>query len=77
MSLSYEWSYLLDSIMQLSQIISTMISTVKFEINNLPFTIEDFVKGEFNWNMYEITPPCYAINTCILYLLFFKQHDFS
>ena len=24
--------------------------------------------------MYEITPPCYAINTCILYRLCFKQH---
>ena len=80
MSLSYKWSYLLDSIMQLSQIISTMISTVEFERNNLSFTIEDFLKGEFNWNMYEITPPCYAINACILYplclnnMVFLKEH---
>ena len=60
----------------LSQIIATMISTVKCERNNLPFTIKDILKGEFNWNMYEITPPCYAINTCILYRLRFKQHGF-
>ena len=26
--------------------------------------------------MYESTPPCYAINTCILYWLCFKQHGF-
>ena len=57
-SLSDKVSYLLDSIMLLSQIIATMISTVKFERNNLPFTIEDILIGEFNWNMYEITPPC-------------------
>ena len=41
MSLSDKVSYLLDSIMLLSQIIATMISIVKFERNNLPFTIED------------------------------------
>ena len=73
MSLSDKLSYLLDSIMLLSQIIATMISTVKFKRNNLPFTIEDILKGEFNWNMYEITPPCYVINTCILYRLYFKH----
>ena len=39
-------------------------------------TIEDILKGEFNWNMYEITPPCYVINICILYRLYFKQNDF-
>ena len=48
-SLSDKLSYLLDSIMLLSQIIATMISTVKFERNNLPFTIEDILKVEFNW----------------------------
>ena len=74
MSLSDKVSYLLDSIMLLSQIIATMISTVKFERNNLPFTIEDILKGEFNWNMYEIIPPCYVINICILYLLCFKKN---
>ena len=42
--------------MLLSQIIATMIPTVKCEGNNLPFTIEDNLKGELNWNMYEITP---------------------
>ena len=76
MSLSDKVSYLLDSIMLLSQIIATMISIVKFEKNNLPFPIEDILKGEFNWNMYEITPPCYVINICILYRLYFKQHGF-
>ena len=55
-SLSDKVCYLLDSIMLLSQIIATMISTVKFERNNLPFTTEDILKGEFYWNMYEITP---------------------
>ena len=76
MSFSDTVSYLLDSIMLLSQIIATMIFTVKFKRNNLPFTIEDILKGEFNWNMYEITPPCYVINICILYRLYFKQHGF-
>ena len=76
MSLSDKVSYLLDNIMLLSQIIATMISTVKFERNNTPFTIEDILKGELNWNMYEITPPCYIINICILYRLYFKQNDF-
>ena len=76
MSLSDKVSHLLDSIMLLSQIIATMISTVKFEGNNHPFTIEDILKGEFNLNMYEITLPCYVITICILYRLHFKQHDF-
>ena len=76
MSLSDELSYLIDSIMLLSEIIATIISTVKFERNNFPFTIEDNIKGEFNWNMYEITPSCYAINTCILCWLCFKQLGF-
>ena len=53
--------------MMLSQIIATMISTVNFENNNLPFTIENVLKGELNWNIYEITPPCYVINICILH----------
>ena len=35
--------------------IATMISTFKFERYNHPFTIKDILKGEFNWNMYEIT----------------------
>ena len=43
MSLSENVSYLLDSIMLLSQIIATMISTIKFERNNLPFTFEDIL----------------------------------
>ena len=73
-SFSYKASYLLDSIMLLSQIIATMISTVKFERNDLPFTIGDILKGEFNWNIYEITPPCYVIDICILYRLYFKQY---
>ena len=51
MSLSDKESYLLDSIVLFSQIIATLISTVKFERNNL--TTEDILKGEFNWNMYE------------------------
>ena len=76
MSLSDKVSYLLDSIMLLSQIIATMISTAKFERNKLSFTIEHSLKGEFNWNMYEITPPCYVINICILYRLYFEQHGF-
>ena len=73
MSLSDKVSYLLDSIVLLSQIIATMISTVKSDRNNLSFTIEDIFKGEFNWNMYEITPPCYVINICILYRLYFNK----
>ena len=71
MSLSDKVSYLLDGIMLLSQIIGTMLFTVKFKRNNLPFTTEDILKGEFNRNMYEITPPCYVINICILYRLYF------
>ena len=58
MSLSDKVFYLLDSSMLLSQIIATMISTARFERNNLPFTIEGILKGEFNWNIYEITSPC-------------------
>ena len=76
MSFSDKVSHLLDSIILLSKIIATMISTVKFERNNRPFTIEDILKGEFNWNMYEITLPCYVMNICILYQFHFKQHDF-
>ena len=76
MPLSDKLSYLLDSIMLLSQIIATVISAVKCERNNLPFTIEAFLQGEFNWNVYEITQPCYAINACILYRLCFKQYGF-
>ena len=76
MSLSDKVLYRLDNIMLLSHIIATMISTVKFERNNLPFTIEDILKCEFNWNMYEITPPCYVIHVCILYLSYFKQRGF-
>ena len=76
MSLSDKVSYLLDSIMLLTQIITSMISTVKFKRHKLPFTIEDILKGEFNWNMHEITPPCYVINICIVYRLYFKQHGF-
>ena len=55
MSLSDKVSHLLDSIILLSQIIATMISTVKFERNNLPFTIEDILKGEFNWKLWNYT----------------------
>ena len=76
MSLSDKLSYLFDSIRLLSQIIATMISTVKCEGNSLPSTIEDILKGESNWNRYEIIPPCYAINTCILYRLCFERHGF-
>ena len=76
MSLSDKVSYLLDSITLLLQIIACMISTINFEINILPFTIEDILKGEFNWNMHEITPPCHVIYICILYRLYFKQHGF-
>ena len=76
MSLSSKVSYLLDNIMLLSQIIATMISTVKFERHNHPFTTEDIVKGEFTWNMYEITSPCYVMNVRVLYRLYFKQHGF-
>ena len=75
-SLSDKLSYLLDSFKLLSQIIATMVSTVKFERNNLPFTIEDILKGEYNGNMYENTPPCFAIYTCVLYRLCPKQHGF-
>ena len=73
MSLSDKLSYLLDNIMLSSQIIAAIISTVKCERNSIPFTIEDVLKGEFNRNMYEITPPCYAINKCILHLLCFNS----
>ena len=51
-------------------------STGKFERNNPPFTIENILKGEFNWNMYEITLPCYVMNICILSRLNFKQHGY-
>ena len=63
--------------MLLSQIIATMISTVKFERNSFPFTIEDINKGEFNWNMYEITPQYYAIITCISSDYFLNNMVFS
>ena len=73
MLLSDKVSYLLDSIILLSQIIAYMIPTVPFERNNLPFTFEDILKGEFSWNMYKITPPCHVIHICILYRLYCKQ----
>ena len=76
MSLSDKASYLPDSIMLLLQIIATMLSTVKFERSNLPFTTEDIIKGELNWSMHEITPPCYVINICILYRLYFNKMSF-
>ena len=76
MSLLDKLSYLLDSIMLLSRIITTMISTGKCERNNLPFTIEAILKGALNWNMYEISAPSNAINSCILYRLTFKEHGF-
>ena len=76
MSLSDKVSYLLDSIMLLSQVNATMISTAKFERNNPPFTIEGILNGDFNWSMHKITPPCYVINICLLYRLYFKQNDF-
>ena len=38
-------SYLFDNIMSLSQIIATMISTVQFERNNLPFPLKTFLKA--------------------------------
>ena len=76
MPFSHNSSYLLDSVMLLSQIIATKRSTVKFERNKPLFTIEDILEGEFNWNMYEITSLCYAINACISYRLCFEQHDF-
>ena len=76
MSLSDKVSHLLDCMMLLSQIIASMISTVRFERNNLHFTIEDILKGELNWNVYEITPPRYAIDKCMLYRLYFKEHGF-
>ena len=76
MSLSDKISYLLDSFLLSSQIIATMISAVIFERKNLPFSIDDILKGELNWNMYEITLPCYVINTCILYRLYLKQQSF-
>ena len=75
-SFSDKLSYLINSYMLLSEITTTMISTVKCKRNSIPFTIEGILKGEFNWNMYEITPPCYAINTYILHWLCFKQRDF-
>ena len=55
MSLSDKVSYLLDNIMLLLQIIATMISTVKFERNSAPFTIENILQGEFNWNVWNYT----------------------
>ena len=64
MSLSDTVFYQLDSIVLLPHIIATMVSTVKSERNNLSFTIEDILKGEFNWNMFEIILPCYVINMC-------------
>ena len=79
MSLLDKLFYLLDSIMLSSQIIATMISTVKCEMNNLHSTIKEILKCEFNWNRSEITPPCGAINTCILYdyvltnMVFFRR----
>ena len=59
MSLSDKVSYLLESIMLLSQIIATMISTVKFERNNLPFSIEDILKGES-------TETCMKLHRCVM-----------
>ena len=73
MSFSDKVSYGLDNVVLLLQIIAPMVSTVKSERNNLFFTIEDILKGEFNWNMYEITPTCYAMNICILYRIYLKK----
>ena len=59
MSLSDKVSYLLDSIVLLSLTIATITSTTNSERNNLSFTIEDILKGEFNWNMYTLQTPTY------------------
>ena len=56
--------------------VATMISTVKFERNNLPSSTGDLLQGEFNWNMYEITPPYYVMNICILYRLYLNNMVF-
>ena len=74
MSLLYKGSYLLDSIMLLSQIITAMISTAKFKRNNLPFAIENILKGKNNWNMYQITPPCYVIYIYIYIYIYCTDH---
>ena len=51
MSVSNKLSYLLVSIMLLSQDWGTIIFTVKFKINNIAFTIKDSFKGQSNWNV--------------------------
>ena len=49
--MSNKLSYLLASIVLLSQDTVTIIFTVKFKINKTAFTIKDCFEGQSNWNM--------------------------
>ena len=46
-----------------------IILTVKFEINNLAFALEDSFEGQSNWNTKSNTPSGYAINICTFHRL--------
>ena len=51
MSVSNKLSYLLVSIILLSQDIFAIIFTVKFKTNNIAFTIKHSFEGQSNWKM--------------------------
>ena len=52
-----------------------MLFTVTYKTNNVTFTIKGSFEGLFNWNMNEITPPGYAINTDVFHRLCLWQQD--
>ena len=69
MSVSNKVSYLIVSIMLLSQDRIIIIFTVKFEINNIAFTLKDSFEGQSNWKMNWITPSDYAMHLCTFHFL--------
>ena len=72
MSVLKRSSYLL--VMLSSQDMFTIIFTVKFEINNIAFTIKSSFEDQSNWNMNWITLLCYAMHICLFYRLWFRWH---
>ena len=76
MSVSNKLYFLLVNVILISPISATIIFTVKRERNNIAFTNKDNCKGEFNWNMSEITLPDSTITLCIFCRLCFGKRYF-
>ena len=63
--------------MLLSQDRITTIFTVKFEMNNIAFTIKGICEGHFNWNMDEIAPSDYAMDAYLYIYIYIYFTDFD